>query len=969
MSRTLMCLLSACLLLVTVAGTRAVTLTVGSDADTYVSDETPHGDAAYMYLNAAANSVGYVRFDLSGLNVLTVQSATLTLMTSGGAPRNDNVVTGRFILHGLDNVAGNTPQNWDETALSSANVGAEWSTNGGDPLVNTTNMDETVQGITESVVRVGANYWDPGAIEITVSGDPLVSFIQSRVDEGGLVTFLLEFPGADGRGFGLASKENENEEYHPVLVLEATTGARTAAVSPSPADGATDVWRDAVLGWAPGVFAATHNVYLSTNLDDVTAASAAALVSEGQAAATHDPAGSLQYGQTYYWRIDEVNGAPDFMVYDGEVWSFTVEPVAYPLENVTATASISGAADKGPENTVNRSGLDEEGQHGTSETTMWQGDAADGDPVWIQFEFEDTYKLHDVRVWNYNMGYEFVLGFGIKDVTIEYATDANEWTTLGDFSVPQAPGTADYTGTTLNLGGIAAKYVRMNILDNWGTQPRYGLSEVEFSYIPVVAREPMPVPGATGVDPDVVLSWRAGREAASHEVHFGTDANAVAQGAALLDTVPTSTYDLGTLDLDTTYYWRITEVNEAETPVAWTSDAWSFTTPAFILVDGFEGYTDDEGSLIYEAWADGFNVPGNGSQVGHDNQPYAEQTAVRSGNQAMPFYYGKEGATTSEATLTLDSPQDWTRAGVQTLVIYFQGVLGNPTGQLYAKINGTRVDYPGSTASLAAPLWQQWNIDLAALGNSARNVTTLTIGISSSGEGRLYVDDIRLYKAAPALPEAAVDPGVANLVAHYTMEDSVADSSGNGYSGTAQVGSSFGQGPAGYGRALVLDGTSGYAELPVGPLVQSLNSTTLASWVNYAGTGGVWQRIFDFGNSTDMYLFLTPNGGGGLRFAITTAGTGGESTVTASDALATGWHHVAVTIDSVTAEMTLYEDGIVVADGTTETLPADLGNTTQNWLGRSQYEADPYFNGSIDDLRIYNRVLSMGEIRYLVGAR
>lgn len=971
MSSKLTHLVPLCLVLAAATVARGVTVTVGTDADTYVSDATPHGDAAFVFLHNTQNAVAYLRFDLSDLNILTVQSATLTVAVSGGAPRNDNLVAGRFVLHGLDNVAGNTTQDWGEMTLSSENVGAEWSTNAGEPLINTTNLDGTVAGITETVENVaGLDYWVAGSRIVTVTGDSLVQFIQSRVDDGGLVTLLVEFPGGgSARGFGLASKEFEDETLRPRLELEVVVGARTAAIKPSPEDGATDVSRDTALTWEPGAFAATHNVYFSASFDDVNSASADALVSQGQTASTYEPAGSLAYGQTYYWRIDEVNGAPDFTVYDGVVWSFTVEPLSYPLANVMASASIPSDATKGPENLVNASGLNEAGQHSTTDTDMWLGDAVAGDPAWVQFDFDGLYKLHEMHIWNYNMSYEFVLGFGVKDVTIEYAADANDWTTLGDFEIAQGTSLADYTGMVLDLGGIAARRVRMNIHNNRGGSTQYGLSEVAFSYIPVYAREPVPASGATDVDPSVVLGWRAGREAASHQVYFDTDPNAVADGTTLLDTATTNTYDLGTLDLGTTYYWKIAEVNEAETPTTWISEVWSFSTPESIVVEDFETYTDDEGNHIYETWTDGYGVPTNGSVVGHDNAPYAERTTVFGGRQSMPFYYGEDGATVSEATRTFDTPQDWTAAGVQTLVLYFRGNLTNAAGQLYLKVNGTRLDFPGSAASLAAPLWKQWNIDLTALGNAAANVRTVTLGISGSGAGLLYVDDVRLYKAAPAPAEPAADPGAASLAALYAMEDSLNDGSGNNRNGTAEIGASFGDGPTGYGKALTLDGVSGYATVPVGTLVASLNSATFAAWVNYAGAGGNWQRIFDFGTGTDVYTFLTPSGAGGLRFAITTAAGGGESVMTAPSALATGWHHVAVTIEAASGEMLLYLDGAVVTSSTTDTLPSALGNTTQNWLGRSQYTADPYFNGSIDDFRIYSRALSAGEVRYLVGDR
>ena len=90
---------------------------------------------------------------------------------------------------------------------------------------------------------------------------------------------------------------------------------------------------------------------------------------------------------------------------------------------------------------------------------------------------------------------------------------------------------------------------------------------------------------------------------------------------------------------------------------------------------------------------------------------------------------------------------------------------------------------------------------------------------------------------------------------------------------------------------------------------------------------------------------------------------------TAPRPMGTGWHHLAVVIDSATMTMSLYLDGTVVATNTTTMLPKDLGKTTQNWLGRSQWTADGYYGGMLDEVRIYNRALTAGEVRYLVGER
>ena len=143
--------------------------------------------------------------------------------------------------------------------------------------------------------------------------------------------------------------------------------------------------------------------------------------------------------------------------------------------------------------------------------------------------------------------------------------------------------------------------------------------------------------------------------------------------------------------------------------------------------------------------------------------------------------------------------------------------------------------------------------------------------------------------------------------------------------------------------------------------------------MDFGGGAGSWQRIFDYGTGTNMYLFLTPRQGasGTMRTAITinSNATGAEQAVNGLVTLPSGWHHVAVVLDDVAMRIRLYMDGVEVGSNTTTLLPNNMGVTTQNWLGRSQWTDDGYFTGSIDDFRIYSRPLSEGEIRYLAGDR
>jgi len=536
------------------------------------------------------------------------------------------------------------------------------------------------------------------------------------------------------------------------------SGFAPLASEPSPADRQTDVAQNVVLGWKPGVYADKHDVYFGKSLADVSQATTTSdpnSVYKGRQNPNEYPVSeTLDLEKTYYWRIDEVNGPPDFTIFRGNVWEFTVEPFVYPIQNVTAKAS-SNAPARGPENTVNGSGLDGSGLLHTNEgdNYMWLSSPDGVLPTWLEFQFDKVYKLHQMWVWNFNESLETTLGIGCKDVSIEYSVNGTDYTALGtSHRFARAPGTPNYAhNTTVDFGDVAAKYVRLIVQSNWGgILNQYGLSEVRFLYIPVSARKPNPASGATDVDLDVVLSFRAGREAATHDVYFGKSIP-----PPFIGKQAQNSYEPGPLELSTTYYWRIDESNEAQTPATWEGDLWSFTTRQFLIVDDFESYndfdtTDPASNRIFNTWIDGYGVPTNGSIVGYDGPPFAERTIVHGGKQSMPLFYNNTaGKAYSEAECTFAVGQDWTKAGSRTLVLFFYGTAGN-TGQLYAKVNGSKAAYGGNAGDIAIPQWKQWNIDLAALNVNLQNVTKLSIGIDGNGaSGKLYFDDIRLYRLAP----------------------------------------------------------------------------------------------------------------------------------------------------------------------------------------------------------------------------
>jgi len=215
----------SCLALAVAEKVSAATISLGTQADTYLRDATVRG--AFEFMDVRGGNVdfrGYARFDLSGLGPITITGASMKYTVSGGASRNDSLVNGRFAAYGLDNVAGNTPQNWDEATFVIADKGTEDVA----ALTGVTDLDDNVAGISE-VLNPAAGGAAAGTT-VTVSGAPLVAFLQGRVADGGLATFILSNDDATDRGYGLGTKENMNEAYRPVLTIEYVPEPATGAL-------------------------------------------------------------------------------------------------------------------------------------------------------------------------------------------------------------------------------------------------------------------------------------------------------------------------------------------------------------------------------------------------------------------------------------------------------------------------------------------------------------------------------------------------------------------------------------------------------------------------------------------------------------------------------------------------------------------------------------------------------------------
>jgi len=805
--------------------------------------------------------------------------------------------------------------------------------------------------------------------------------------------------------------------------LEYEGGANTTASGPSPGNMATDVPRDIVLGWTAGAFADKHDVYVGTDFNDVNDANLAGLLdySTDQSENYFPTSGylDLDFSQTYYWKVDEVNDACAPGLWEGEVWQFTTEPYAYPLpsDRIDANASSEYNTVRIAENTINGSGLNDNDEHSNVMADMWLS-ASEPTGAWIQYDFDNIYKLHEMWVWNFND--EFNHNFGLRNVNIQYSTDGLVWTPLGSYEFTEGSGEPNYAHeTTIDMSNILAKHIRLNATTNWGGS-YYGLSEVRFYYIPMRAREPDPSDEQPNVPIDVTLEWRAGREAAQHKLYISTDEQAVTDETVTPNTIAASgsygSYGPLDLELGATYYWKVNEVNSAETPSEWEGDVWQFSTPEYLVVDDMDDYGDantpgEPGSRIYYVWRDGWGVtdpplPGNntGSQVYHWNDEgtgFMETTIVRS-SKSMPFYYENDGdaqskpvgtysqsgldyyseATANTADLAIGT--NWNKGGAKSLVIWFYGDPdndANATEQMYVKLNGEKITYNGDMNDIKEPYWHEWNIELTDFG-----INSISLGFGNGtpgGKGIVYFDDIRLYppRCVPSFisPDGDLDNdcdadyddlGIMAgrwldtdsssdpLVAWYKLDDGSGTTAADSSSAYDNDGTLVGvpEWVSGHiNGGLDFNGVSDYVDCSNDVSLDITDAVTLTAWVDTNDcNNGEHNPYVGKGDSSYAIKHHTSNS---IQFFIYD-GTWYTVNCLIDDSFNDEWHHVAGTYDGM--QLKLYVDGIL--SGVTNHIGSISTNTYNVNIGRNSEATDRFYEGLIDDVRIYDKALSQAEI-------
>jgi hypothetical protein len=214
------------------------------------------------------------------------------------------------------------------------------------------------------------------------------------------------------------------------------------------------------------------------------------------------------------------------------------------------------------------------------------------------------------------------------------------------------------------------------------------------------------------LDIDGQLYWRPGREAVGAELYLGSTREEVASQSVAAIIPPENRYPMEALGLEygRTYYWKVNQLGPQA--ALWEGQTWSFTTIGYKTIDDFETY-DDRCRRIFFAWVDGAGHSGSleckvdpssgngtGSTVGNFQPPFAEQLITHSGQQSMPLGYDNTRSPYySETVREFDTPQSWTKGGLDSLTIFLQGVpaafLEPSAGQII--MNGAGANIGGFT--------------------------------------------------------------------------------------------------------------------------------------------------------------------------------------------------------------------------------------------------------------------------------
>jgi len=258
--------------------------------------------------------------------------------------------------------------------------------------------------------------------------------------------------------------------------------------------------------------------------------------------------------------------------------------------------------------------------------------------------------------------------------------------------------------------------------------------------------------------------------------------------------------------------------------------------------------------------------------------------------------------------------------------------------------------YAGVTNNVLGPTsgMTSGSFNIPTSGVSATNGFYQVILSAVDTAGRMATNAVNIFPVSAAAP--------AGWASYYPFTSGAQDASNN-FNGTFKNGASIVSDPTRGNVVGLLPLTSEYVSLPAGAGA----AQTVSGWVKWSG-GSSWQRVFDFGQNTSQFFFLTTSDSSNLlQCAITPQASVYNQIIESPVPMPTSqWTHLAVVMDG--REGILYLNGNAVAvNNSVNLLPSDIGSTNCNF-GKSQFPADPTFNGRLSSMRLNSSAVPLAQI-------
>jgi hypothetical protein len=532
---------------------------------------------------------------------------------------------------------------------------------------------------------------------------------------------ILPTPPADGSpqraggirvcfGFDEQSVQLWNDNAYALFTAAINFGLgirlQPQAYSPAPANDEGEAPRDAVLSWRKGIYADTHDVYFGTDFNDVNQATAddprGVLVSTGKSDLTYDPGALFDYGQTYYWRVDEVNAPDNPGLYRGDVWKFTVL-------NFIAIDNFEGYTDNQPNRVFDTwsDGWEVE-QNGCT--------VGYPEPDWSKNEhYIETLLAHTGKQC---MPYFYDNDKKYSQATMQMPDALKDWTQAGVESL-----SFWYRGYAAYVGGFKSLPGGVYEVTGAGADIWAGADEFHFAYKEVPSGNVTIVVKVESFDP------------------LNKDTKAGVMVRDSLDPGSTNAALLLTPDPNKGLRCQTrTSANGATARADADMDP-NAMAPYWLKL------TRTSGGLVraYRS-PDGVNWTQFGLKTVSMTMPVYIGLAVTSHVANTPATATFSNVSFPDTTNATVATQPWTDVDV--------GIMTNDPEPMYVVVNDTAVVHSDSQAATIGDTWTQWVIplsDLAAKGIDLTNVTSLGIGVGTrgntteaGGSGKLFIDDVRL---------------------------------------------------------------------------------------------------------------------------------------------------------------------------------------------------------------------------------